>query len=122
MWVETGAAYYLISFERGVGGRVVGPEGLLQPVFWQLVPEEALHLPAGAGPRVELGMGGYQGGRRGAQTCRTHTKLYFALHAQMQPKEKLACCCGYCAVKPCRLPATFSAASTNLMADKPVCL
>ena len=34
---------------------MVLPEGALQSVLWQLVPEEALHLEAGAGPRVGLG-------------------------------------------------------------------
>ena len=67
---------YLFSFERSIGGRVFSPEGFLQPVFWQLVPEEALHLPAGAGPRVQPGLGGCKGGRRGTQACKANVIIY----------------------------------------------
>lgn len=56
------------------------PERLLQPVFWQLVPEEALHLPAGAGPRVQSELRGGKGGRRGLQACRVNVKVQHVLH------------------------------------------
>lgn len=48
---------------------MVCPEGALQPVLWQLVPEKALHLPAGAGAWVSAGLRGCYRVGRGAQTC-----------------------------------------------------
>ena len=71
---------------------MLSPEGLLQPVFWQLVPEEALHLPAGAGPRVQPGLGGCKVGRRGAQACRVNVKLHHALCPLMPSKVTTDCC------------------------------
>lgn len=60
---------------------MVLPEGALQSVVGQLIPEEALHLAAGAGPRGDLGAL-YKGcWGSSAQACDKHARLtmYYVL-------------------------------------------